>query len=168
MKSCSRGRAGWSFCAFSISLRPPFRVLSFGNSQIWRYVAMALPQCAMAHFGSRVEASAKVFSDSVYWNECRRARPFSSEGCTSAAQLVGKSTLPSWPEAATPAELSARSEERRVGKEGRSLCDWSSDVCSSDLGEAFFERGLHFRGATRREIHFAKLAGGGHAGGTIR
>src|SRR5438034_573867 len=27
-----------------------------------------------------------------------------------------------------------RSEERRVGKETRSLCDWSSDVCSSDLG----------------------------------
>src|SRR5438132_753185 len=26
-----------------------------------------------------------------------------------------------------------RSEERRVGKEWRSLCDWSSDVCSSDL-----------------------------------
>src|SRR5579875_2175805 len=25
-----------------------------------------------------------------------------------------------------------RSEERRVGKECRSLCDWSSDVCSSD------------------------------------
>src|SRR5476649_2080073 len=29
-----------------------------------------------------------------------------------------------------------RSEERRVGKECRSLCDWSSDVCSSDLGVA--------------------------------
>src|SRR5260221_522831 len=29
-----------------------------------------------------------------------------------------------------------RSEERRAGKEGRSLCDWSSDVCSSDLGAA--------------------------------
>src|SRR5918998_1331774 len=28
-----------------------------------------------------------------------------------------------------------RSEERRVGKECRSLCDWSSDVCSSDLVE---------------------------------
>src|SRR5215211_3127462 len=28
---------------------------------------------------------------------------------------------------------SSRSEERRVGKECRSLCDWSSDVCSSDL-----------------------------------
>src|SRR5438034_979087 len=30
--------------------------------------------------------------------------------------------------------ISSRSEERRVGKECRSLCDWSSDVCSSDLG----------------------------------
>src|SRR5579875_2490781 len=29
--------------------------------------------------------------------------------------------------------LGARSEERRVGKECRSRCDWSSDVCSSDL-----------------------------------
>src|SRR6202049_4560021 len=27
----------------------------------------------------------------------------------------------------------SRSEERRVGKECRSQCDWSSDVCSSDL-----------------------------------
>src|SRR5476649_890211 len=31
------------------------------------------------------------------------------------------------------AKLALRSEERRVGKECRSLCDWSSDVCSSDL-----------------------------------
>src|SRR5438034_2669751 len=30
-------------------------------------------------------------------------------------------------------DFAARSEERRVGKECRSLCDWSSDVCSSDL-----------------------------------
>src|ERR687894_514702 len=29
--------------------------------------------------------------------------------------------------------VSGRSEERRVGKECRSRCDWSSDVCSSDL-----------------------------------
>src|SRR5438034_1270445 len=29
----------------------------------------------------------------------------------------------------------SRSEERRVGKEWRSLCDWSSDVCSSDLAQ---------------------------------
>src|SRR5476649_1770043 len=31
-------------------------------------------------------------------------------------------------------EMRVRSEERRVGKECRSRCDWSSDVCSSDLG----------------------------------
>src|SRR5476649_2409405 len=30
-------------------------------------------------------------------------------------------------------QRSTRSEERRVGKECRSRCDWSSDVCSSDL-----------------------------------
>src|SRR4030095_3401049 len=29
--------------------------------------------------------------------------------------------------------LRVRSGERRGGGEGRSLCDWSSDVCSSDL-----------------------------------
>src|SRR5262252_6580046 len=29
--------------------------------------------------------------------------------------------------------LRLRSEERRVGRECRSRCDWSSDVCSSDL-----------------------------------
>src|SRR5476649_1829770 len=33
-----------------------------------------------------------------------------------------------------------RSEERRVGKECRSLCDWSSDVCSSDLVFRFVQR----------------------------
>src|SRR5476649_1295542 len=32
-----------------------------------------------------------------------------------------------------PRDRLHRSEERRVGKECRSLCDWSSDVCSSDL-----------------------------------
>src|SRR5882672_6351322 len=44
-----------------------------------------------------------------------------------------------------------RSEERRVGKECRSLCDWSSDVCSSDLGA---------RPVARCR---AGLPGGGHA-----
>src|SRR5260221_540390 len=33
------------------------------------------------------------------------------------------------------ARFDVRSEERRVGKECRSLCDWSSDVCSSDLND---------------------------------
>src|SRR5476649_824263 len=32
-----------------------------------------------------------------------------------------------------------RSEERRVGKECRSRCDWSSDVCSSDLLDRAFD-----------------------------
>src|SRR5476649_1443992 len=32
-----------------------------------------------------------------------------------------------------PPPIQTRSEERRVGKECRSRCDWSSDVCSSDL-----------------------------------
>src|SRR5215211_4786400 len=37
------------------------------------------------------------------------------------------------PRTSRTAPLTMRSEERRVGKECRSRCDWSSDVCSSDL-----------------------------------
>src|SRR5476649_804684 len=46
-----------------------------------------------------------------------------------------------------------RSEERRVGKECRSLCDWSSDVCSSDLVEDVREDAdlVHTTGATSGE-----------------
>src|SRR5579875_2896995 len=36
--------------------------------------------------------------------------------------------------------MAARSEERRVGKECRSRCDWSSDVCSSDLSGTLARR----------------------------
>src|SRR5579875_1805506 len=39
-----------------------------------------------------------------------------------------------------------RSEERRVGKEWSSLCDWSSDVCSSDLSSG---RGVAHRVSRR-------------------
>src|SRR5476649_1890898 len=35
---------------------------------------------------------------------------------------------------------SKRSEERRVGKECRSRCDWSSDVCSSDLLKSLWSK----------------------------
>src|SRR5260221_80772 len=42
-----------------------------------------------------------------------------------------------------------RSEERRVGEEWRSLCDWSSDVCSSDLTTS---------SSTRTGIHSARVA----------
>src|SRR5947207_160466 len=38
-----------------------------------------------------------------------------------------------WADLLVAERSSRRSEERRVGKECRSLCDWSSDVCSSDL-----------------------------------
>src|SRR5476649_2841575 len=44
-----------------------------------------------------------------------------------ALTQAGREALARWP------QPNARSEERRVGKECRSLCDWSSDVCSSDL-----------------------------------
>src|SRR5438132_463290 len=48
-----------------------------------------------------------------------------------------------------------RSEERRVGKEWRSLCDWSSDVCSSDLVRRVVHCRMvaaHLRRATRNQI----------------
>src|SRR5579875_2047729 len=50
--------------------------------------------------------------------------------------LVPLSWLKEYVDLTLPVEKLAdrlRSEERRVGKECRSRCDWSSDVCSSDL-----------------------------------
>src|SRR5579875_2162079 len=49
-----------------------------------------------------------------------------------AAAYLGAVSVPANP-MLKPPELAYRSEERRVGKECRSRCDWSSDVCSSDL-----------------------------------
>src|SRR5476649_766567 len=54
----------------------------------------------------------------------------------------------------------ARSEERRVGKECRSLCDWSSDVCSSDLGR------LCAQFAVRRSG--TRFCGQGHCAGRLQ
>src|SRR5947207_970740 len=57
-----------------------------------------------------------------------------------------------------------RSEERRVGKECRSLCDWSSDVCSSDLdvfsrkGAVIDTRQWHERSKPSRKSLRAKLS----------
>src|SRR5882672_1123555 len=42
-------------------------------------------------------------------------------------------SLTAWSARCSIGTVWARSEERRVGKECRSRCDWSSDVCSSDL-----------------------------------
>src|SRR5215204_2329697 len=50
---------------------------------------------------------------------------YARRSTTSTAQSSGRPTA--W----------TRSEERRVGKECRSLCDWSSDVCSSDLDDRY-------------------------------
>src|SRR5882672_2647329 len=44
-----------------------------------------------------------------------------------------RSASPSQAMPTSARSATTRSEERRVGKECRSLCDWSSDVCSSDL-----------------------------------
>src|SRR4030095_1295351 len=61
-------------------------------------------------------------------------------------------------------ELPHRSEERRVGKECRSRCDWSSDVCSSDL--KCFVTSL---ASGTSSIHTMKLVctGVGHLPGTV-
>src|SRR4029453_4375700 len=59
-----------------------------------------------------------------------RSKIFSSSTCSRA------SWWPSCPRRAPCGPACRRSEERRGGKEGRSLCDWSSDVCSSDLDAA--------------------------------
>src|SRR5882672_7966564 len=50
-----------------------------------------------------------------------------ASGSTADAAPTSKSLT------AATANGANRSEERRVGKECRSRCDWSSDVCSSDL-----------------------------------
>src|SRR5215204_4168930 len=61
----------------------------------------------------------------------------------------------------------SRSEERRVGKECRSLCDWSSDVCSSDLDtrDEFPEACLFRRFHERIHRQGACSAASGLAGG---
>src|SRR5579875_2478999 len=60
-------------------------------------------------------------------------------------------------------ERKLRSEERRVGKECRSLCDWSSDVCSSDLWQRAHWPGIAAwprRFLAGRSRYLARDAGG--------
>src|SRR5215472_13116912 len=71
---------------------------------------MALPQWAMAHFGSRVAASTKVCSDSLYWKEWSSATPFSMVGCTAPEQVVGKFT---WPRRSGSAESDRKADRRK-------------------------------------------------------
>src|SRR5947207_3138220 len=65
---------------------------------------------------------------------CRRIRPPTSSDCRSM-----------------------RSEERRVGKEWRSLCDWSSDVCSSDLAFAVADQVRPESAEAVRRLHQAGI-----------
>src|SRR3990172_8378499 len=85
------------------------------------------------------------------WPVIMRTSSSQEEGCTRLWSVSTKEFLGSrngvekmrcvrieWPEPdgngrSTFREIPGRSEERRVGEEGRSRWDWSSDVCSSDL-----------------------------------
>src|ERR1035437_9456806 len=68
--------------------------------------------------------------------------------------------LATWAKAWLFSVVSPRSEERRVGKECRSRCDWSSDVCSSDLqGLADAKQGDQ-RGATQQLLNAGYLGEG--------
>src|SRR5215211_2941556 len=56
-----------------------------------------------------------------------------------------------------------RSEERRVGKECRSRCDWSSDVCSSDLCLFYADAVNHQKGVVTRAGWIVSAIKGGWA-----
>src|SRR5207237_892572 len=70
----------------------------------------------------------------TYWNRLHFC--FSDKAGT--AQEVARLTAEMMTKACASGQSSVidrsmRSEERRVGQEVRCKCDWSSDVCSSDL-----------------------------------
>src|SRR6266480_2635914 len=57
---------------------------------------IAIPQCAIAHFGSALDTSRKAFSAAEYANECKSATARSKSFCTLAEQDVGNFTTPSF------------------------------------------------------------------------
>src|SRR3990172_6842747 len=66
--------------------------------------------------------------------------------------------------ATTLGRLSGRSEERRGGEEGRCRCDWSSDVCSSDLPAQRTPRGHDVLRLHRRRFLGGCFSGLLHSG----
>ena len=54
-----------------------------------------MPQWAIVQSGSRESTSRKAFSPSLNQNECSSATARANAGCTSAEQLLAKTTLPS-------------------------------------------------------------------------
>src|SRR5207249_1848649 len=86
------------------------------------------------------DASAQTMPPVPPYAQQRKAERVSMAG-TNAYALIGEGD-----------QRRARSEERRVGKEGRSTRskrDWSSDVCSSDLAAAHADRIQEARGTGR-------------------
>src|SRR5476649_522638 len=74
----------------------------------------------------------------IYTLSLHDALPISAGAEPAAVDVLARTGQVSFEQHPTSGTLgvrirNGRSEERRVGKECRSLCDWSSDVCSSDL-----------------------------------
>src|SRR5882672_2138345 len=79
--------------------------------------------------------SQKEFDDAVSAQKLSAATLQAAEANVRQAQLNLSYSHVTAPVSGVTGRIarSERSEERRVGKECRSRCDWSSDVCSSDL-----------------------------------
>src|SRR6202012_495997 len=82
-------------------------------------------------------ASLGSMDKSSHATPVRRSQPARDRILEAARQIFGREGYEHATIRAIAAEAQInRSEERRVGKECRSRCDWSSDVCSSDLQPA--------------------------------
>src|SRR5882672_2614798 len=84
-------------------------------------------EAGMRCFRNRFSPSAVVMTSAGTLPDAKSGRRRSRLPLPLTTALSGGPFLPSF------SRKARRSEERRVGKECRSLCDWSSDVCSSDL-----------------------------------
>src|SRR6185312_16891230 len=71
------------------------RVASFGRSQIWWKLLMAMPQCAIAQEGSAWSTRSNCGLDSSYQKSWSRAMPRLTLPCTEGAQDTGNDTVPS-------------------------------------------------------------------------
>jgi len=71
MKPCSRKLVERSFCASRFLAALFQSLVIWKNPRVDETEPIALPQCAMAHFGSRVGRVAKVFSVPRIGIECR-------------------------------------------------------------------------------------------------
>src|SRR5947209_6068797 len=86
---------------------------------------------------NRAAPATTMFSPSLAASSWRSSSSCSTASgpsrSTASSTLTAKARNSSLFETGSVSQPTARSEERRVGKEGRYWRDWSSDVCSSDL-----------------------------------